>query len=97
MQESANPRTSGCGRAKVPGRMPAARKYVGGFHAAARRAAAVIAAPSGGQVLIVSAWYGLITLDTEVDDYDLSLGDPGAVTPARIAEQPQRWISPGWR
>src|SRR4051812_27174449 len=87
MQESANPRTSGCGRAKALGRVSAGRKYVGGFHAAARRAAEVIAARTGGQGLVLSARYGLITPDTEGDDYDLSIGDPDAVTPACIAEQ----------
>jgi hypothetical protein len=77
----------GCGSAKAPGRLPAGRKYLGSLHQAARRAAAVIAARTGGQVLVLSARYGLITLDTEVDDYDLSIGDPGAVSAARIAEQ----------
>jgi hypothetical protein len=77
----------GCSRAKEPGRLPAGRKYLGSFHHAARRAAAVIAARTGGQVLVLSARHGLVTLDTEVDDYDLSIGDPGAVTAARIAEQ----------
>jgi hypothetical protein len=47
----------------------------------------VIAARTGGQVLVLSARHGLVTLDTEVDDYDLSIGVPGAVTAARIAEQ----------
>jgi hypothetical protein len=77
----------GCGSAKAPGRLPAGRKYVGSFHSATRRAAAVLAARAGGQVLILSARYGLLTLDTEVDDYDLQIGDPEAVTPAQIAEQ----------
>lgn len=77
----------GCSRAKEPGRLPAGRKYLGSFHHAARRAAAVIAARTGGQLLILSARHGLVTLDTEVDNYDLSIGDPGAVTAARIAEQ----------
>ena len=76
-----------CSKAKEPGRVPAGRKYLGSFHHAARRAAAVIATRTGGQVLILSARHGLVTLDTEVDDYDLSIGDPGAVTAARIAEQ----------
>jgi hypothetical protein len=77
----------GCGSAKAPGRLPAGHKYVGSFHRAARRAAAVMAARTGGQVLIMSARYGLVTLDTEVDDYDLRIGDPAAVTATRIAEQ----------
>jgi uncharacterized protein DUF6884 len=77
----------GCSKAKEPGRLPAGRKYLGSFHHAARRAAAAIAARTGGQVLILSARHGLLTLDTEIGDYDLSIADPGAVTAARIAEQ----------
>lgn len=77
----------GCSKAKAPGRLPAGGKYLGSFHHAARRAAAAIAARTGGQVLILSARHGLVTLDTEIGDYDLSIADPGAVTAARIAEQ----------
>lgn len=76
-----------CGLRKSPGKLPAGRKYIGSYHAQARRAAAAVAARTGATVYILSALHGLLTLDQEIDDYELTMGQPGSVTAVQIAEQ----------
>ncbi|GAA0469342.1 hypothetical protein Aca07nite_28010 [Actinoplanes capillaceus] len=85
-QESANPRASGCGGAKLDRPAPAGRMYVGSYHAACRRAAAAI----GGRLLILSARYGLIAPDTWIEPYELRMGQPGAVTMPMLRAQARR-------
>ncbi|GAA4470904.1 DUF6884 domain-containing protein [Phytohabitans houttuyneae] len=77
-----------CGARKRPEQCehPAGQLYTGSYHTAARRAADTIAAP-GGQVMILSARYGLLDLDEPVPPYQLRLGQPGAVTAAFLREQ----------
>lgn len=76
-----------CGGAKAPGVRPAGEKYIGSYHRQTRKAAAAIAARTGATVLILSARYGLLHLDDTITDYDLVMGQPGAVTAATVAAQ----------
>jgi len=76
-----------CGGTKAVGVVAAGAKYVGSYHLMARRAAAALAARTGATVYILSALYGLLQLDTPIDDYDLRMGEPGSVTAGRVAEQ----------
>lgn len=39
------------------------------------------------RILVMSARHGLVTLDTELAPYDCKMGEPGSVTPARLAGQ----------
>ncbi|MEU8657446.1 DUF6884 domain-containing protein, partial [Actinoplanes philippinensis] len=73
----------GCGSAKRDRPAPAGRMYTGSYHAACRRAADAI----GGRLLILSARYGLISLDTWIEPYELRLGQAGAVTVPRVRAQ----------
>jgi hypothetical protein len=64
------------------------RTYVGGYHLARRRAAAVLTTPD--RILILSVLHGLLPLDRVIAPYDLRMGQPGSITPAaprRQAEQ----------
>lgn len=69
-----------CGRAKLDHAAPAGQLYVGGQHRLARQAADVLAAQAGGHVVILSALHGLLQLDQLVEPYDVTMGDPEAVT-----------------
>jgi hypothetical protein len=75
-----------CGSAKLPGRAAAGDMYIGSYHQATRRAAAAL----GGQLLILSARYGLVTPDQLVDPYDLRIGDNGCVSVTTVKEQALR-------
>lgn len=79
-----------CGSRKRPGLVRAAEKYVGPYARSARLAGEALAQRSGARVITLSARYGLLDDDDLVDDYDLTMGDPGSVTAARIAEQAAR-------
>lgn len=72
-----------CGGKKLPTAAPAGDLYVGSYHRACRRAAAA----RGGRLLILSALHGLLDPATIIEPYDLRMGQPGSVTPARVREQ----------
>jgi hypothetical protein len=38
-------------------------------------------------VVVLSALHGLVPLDQVLEPYELRMGQPGSVTPARLAEQ----------
>jgi hypothetical protein len=76
-----------CGAAKLDHRAPAGELYVGSLHRSARRAADRYAAELGATVLILSAAHGLVALDAELDPYDVTIGDAGAITAEELAAQ----------
>lgn len=76
-----------CGGKKSPGTLPAGSKYIGSYHLMTRKAATAIAGRTGARVIVLSARYGLLEMGDLVDDYDLTMGDAGAVTAGRVAEQ----------
>ena len=75
----------GCGARKRADRAPAAGLYTGPYFRACLATATAIAARD--HVLILSARYGLLALDDQVDPYDLTLGQPGAIDARQLAEQ----------
>lgn len=75
----------GCGASKRAERCAAGSLYTGPYFGSCLATARAIA--PAGRVLILSAKHGLLALSDEVDPYDLTIGQPGAVTPARVAEQ----------
>jgi 3'-phosphoadenosine 5'-phosphosulfate sulfotransferase (PAPS reductase)/FAD synthetase len=79
-----------CGSRKRPGRVRAAEKYCGPYARSARLAGEAVAERTGARVITLSARFGLLEDDDLVDDYDLTMGDVGAVTAGRIAEQAAR-------
>lgn len=91
-QPQAQPRTPlvvvGCGAAKQDHRCPAGEMYTGGYHRAARKAAAAITTPE--RTLILSAAHGLLSLDTPISPYNLRMGDPGSINPAQLRHQATR-------
>ncbi len=64
---------------------PAGELYVGGYHVACRRAAAVLTTPD--RILILSALYGLLPLDRVIAPYDLRMGRPGSISPEALRRQ----------
>lgn len=75
----------GCGAAKRPDPAPASSLYTGQHYRLAMAAALAIAPRD--RVFILSAKYGLVTLDQTISPYDLTIGDPGAVTGDEVALQ----------
>ncbi|MFG3415833.1 DUF6884 domain-containing protein [Streptomyces althioticus] len=75
-----------CGSAKLDHKAPAGELYVGPYHRSCRDAADALTA-EGGTVLILSARYGLVTLDQEIEPYDLRMGQLGSVTVEQLREQ----------
>lgn len=73
-----------CGGRKLRTPAPAGDLYVGSYHRACRRAAAALAPR---QTLILSARHGLVDLDQVLAPYDMTLGDPDAVTADHVAAQ----------
>lgn len=63
----------GCGARKLDHRAPAGALYTGSLFVATMRHAVKVAAP--GDVWILSAKYGLVAPDTEIDPYDVKLSD----------------------
>jgi hypothetical protein len=57
---------------------PAGELYLGGYHRACRATADALTA-NGGTVLVLSARYGLATLDRVLEPYDVTFGDRDAV------------------
>ncbi len=76
-----------CGGKKDDTATRAGDLYVGSYHLATRRAAAAIAERTGARVLILSALYGLITLDQRVAPYNLRMGQPGSITADQVRRQ----------
>lgn len=73
-----------CGGRKLDRPAPAGELYVGSYHRACRAAADAL---QPRRVLILSALHGLLELHQVVEPYDLRMGQPGSVTPARIRDQ----------
>lgn len=81
-----------CSRSKLPRRAPARLLYTGtAFRLALRvveREAALTAEPGlATSVLVLSARYGLITPDTEIDPYDQTMTDAGSISVPSLATQ----------
>ncbi len=75
----------GCGAAKLSHAAAAADLYTG-QHFRLCLATALDLAPCG-RVLVLSARYGLVGLGEVIAPYDLTVGQPGAVDGAAVAEQ----------
>lgn len=73
-----------CAAAKVDHAAPARDLYTSANFRSALATAEAMAAADGGTVLILSAKYGLLELDTVVDTYDVKMGDADAITPEGI-------------
>jgi hypothetical protein len=73
-----------CGGAKLSHRAPAGELYVGNYHRAARRAAERLVEGTGGRVVILSALHGFVDPTTELEPYELRIGDSGAVGAAEL-------------
>ncbi|MCM2430943.1 DUF6884 domain-containing protein [Streptomyces sp. RKAG337] len=69
----------GCGKAKQDRRVTAGAMYVGSFHGSCRYAAEALL-QDGGRLYILSAAHGLLDLSTQIDPYDITVGDPGGVS-----------------
>ena len=76
-----------CGARKLSSAAPAGELYIGAQHRLARQAADALARQVGGTVMVLSARYGLVPLEARLDPYDLTVGDPGAVTGQQVARQ----------
>ncbi|WP_431959390.1 DUF6884 domain-containing protein [Actinacidiphila sp. bgisy160] len=66
---------------------PAGELYVGSYHRACRAAADRLAAETGARVVVLSAWYGLVSLQRPLWTYDVTVGDPRTVKPETIRRQ----------
>ncbi|SEN77882.1 DUF6884 domain-containing protein [Actinacidiphila rubida] len=76
-----------CGARKLDHRARAGEMYVGSYHRACRRAAASL---RPDRLVILSARYGLLDPDDEIDPYDTRHGDTGSVTAAVLRDQAVR-------
>ncbi|GAA4981415.1 DUF6884 domain-containing protein [Kitasatospora paranensis] len=76
----------GCGKAKQDRRVTAGALYTGSFHWACRYTGMELLR-GGGRLYILSAAHGLLDLDTEIDPYDLTVGDPGSVGADVVRDQ----------
>jgi hypothetical protein len=82
----------GCGKAKIwdrrcsIGKVKAQDAYVGALF----RSACRFAKRGGARWLILSAKHGLLRPDQLISKYDVKVGSPGAITPARLRNQWQR-------
>lgn len=74
-----------CGGAKLDHPAPARDLYTGSYFQLCKAAAEALN-PSRGW-LILSAMHGLTDPATILDPYNLRMGQPGSVTPARIRHQ----------
>ena len=76
-----------CSARKAPRAVaPAGEMYVGSYHRMARRAAEALTR-NGGLVLVLSARFGLVRLDQEIEHYDLTVGEPGTVVASMLRRQ----------
>lgn len=81
-----------CGAAKADHRTAARDLYTGSMfrHTLAAAVATADADEQDGcsaRVLILSALHGLVELDTELDPYNVKMGDAGCITPEALAAQ----------
>jgi hypothetical protein len=83
-QDFWNLRAFPCGARKLDHPARAADMYVGSYHRACRRAAEAF---RPGRLVILSARYGLLDLDDEIEPYDTPHGAAGAVTARLLREQ----------
>lgn len=74
-----------CGGKKRDGSHLARDLYTGPYFKAAYRYATSVVPES--QVFILSAKYGLVQPGQRLDSYELTLGQPGAVTPTYLRDQ----------
>ncbi|MFD6115523.1 DUF6884 domain-containing protein [Streptomyces yangpuensis] len=98
-QDSWNPRALPCSGAKAPTRtaLPARDLYTGSYHLLCRQAAERLAGATG-DVVVLSALHGFVTLDEPLYPYDLRMGQPGSATAELLASQAaQLGILPGPR
>lgn len=77
----------GCGKAKASARCAARLLYTGGLFRASYRYGVRVAAERGGSMAIVSARYGLVNPDAEIDPYDATLADRSKAERALWAER----------
>ncbi|MGW1976642.1 DUF6884 domain-containing protein [Streptomyces sp. NPDC001889] len=67
--------------------LPAGELYrPGSYHLACRRAAEALAG-TGSTIRVLSALYGLVSLEEPVLTYELRIGQPGAVSAQEVREQ----------
>lgn len=83
-----------CGARKLARPAPAGELYVGSQHRLARRAGDRLTS-AGGLVLILSAKHGLLGLGTVIGPYDMTIGDPAAVTSGVVRGQAAALIPAG--
>lgn len=76
----------GCGGAKLPHRAPAHLLYTGSYFRACMLTARLLAA---GRWWILSALHGLMSPGRPVDPYDVTLGQPAAITGPQLWQQAQ--------
>lgn len=74
-----------CGGRKVAHRAKARDLYTGPYFSACLNYA--LALTTFDRVRILSAKYGLVPLDLELDPYDLRMGQRGCVTPEQVRKQ----------
>jgi cytoplasmic iron level regulating protein YaaA (DUF328/UPF0246 family) len=75
----------GCGQLKRDHAAPAGQLYIGQHFTACLRTALAIA--DRADVRILSALHGLLTLDDVTAPYDVTMGQPGAVSGDLVATQ----------
>lgn len=77
-----------CSAAKLEHRAPALELYTGSLYRSALLAAAALRAYGRvDSILVLSARHGLVALDTELDPYNVKMGDPGTISTAAVADQ----------
>lgn len=74
-----------CGAAKQAGRHPAHALYTGSYFKASSAWARSVTTTD--RIYILSALYGLVPHDQEIDSYNVVMGDPGSVTLAHVLAQ----------
>jgi len=79
-----------CTQQKLPHRAPAVELYTSPNFRLMLRAARKLADDQAGRVVILSALHGIVELEQELDPYDLSMRQAGAISPAIVAEQLRR-------
>ncbi|MFD5565561.1 DUF6884 domain-containing protein [Kitasatospora griseola] len=78
-----------CSGRKLPVAAAAGEIYTGSLHTHARRTANALTA-SGGTVLVLSARYGLLTLDQQIEPYEHTWADPGHVSVEQLQQQAEQ-------
>lgn len=76
-----------CGAQKLDEPAPAGQLYRSQHFQLVLRAASRLADEQAGRVLILSALHGLVDPATVLDPYNVKMGDPESIAPAKIAEQ----------